>query len=125
MAHADDEPGSAVVEKYLDAVTLEEANGYVNRVNLTEMRYILARKYSRMVADEYIDWLLDLGMDPVDVEGAWVEAAEYVISYNPALGDAFALATAERADAQLLVGADDEYDEITDVSIERFRTEAA
>lgn len=125
VAHADDEPGSAVVEEYLDAVTLEEANGYVNRVNLTEIRYILARKYSRRVADEYIDWLLDLGMDPVDVEGAWVEAAEYVISYNPALGDAFALATAERADAQLLVGADDEYDEITDVSIERFRTEAA
>lgn len=84
---------------------------------------ILARKYSRSVADEYIDWLLDLGIDPINVDGVWVEVAEYVILYDPALGDSFALATADRAGGYLLVGASDDYDHITEVPIERFRTE--
>jgi hypothetical protein len=50
-------------------------------------------------------------------------AAEYVLDYNPALGDSFALATAEHMEATLLVGADDDYDTVTGVSIQRFRTE--
>lgn len=125
VAYADDEPGSTVVEEYLKEVAVENANSYVNRVNLTEVRYILARKYSRTVADEYIDWLLAIGIDPIDVGGVWVEAGEYVISYNPALGDSFALATADRFGAHLLVGADDDYEDITEVPIERFRTESA
>jgi predicted nucleic acid-binding protein len=125
VAHADDEPGSEIVEEYLDAVVFGDTNGYINRVNLTEVRYIIARKYDREVADGYLDWLLDLGLTPVDTDAVWVEAAEYVIEYNPALGDSFALATAEYIGATLLVGADDDYDKITEGSIERFRDESA
>ncbi len=33
IAHADDEPGSDVVEEYLDAVAVEDAAGYTSRVN--------------------------------------------------------------------------------------------
>jgi len=61
----------------------------------------------------------------VDVGDAWLEASEYVLQYNPALGDSFALATAEDVEATLLVGGDDDYDEISHVPIERFREGSA
>jgi uncharacterized protein with PIN domain len=125
IAHADDEPGSDVVEEYLDAVAVEDAIGYASCVNLAEIRYTIARKYDRVTADEYLDWLTDLGIESVDVDEAWMAASEYVLKYNPALGDSFALATAEHVEAALLIGGDDDYDEITDIPIERFRDGSA
>ncbi|ERH07320.1 MAG: putative nucleic acid-binding protein, contains PIN domain protein [Halonotius sp. J07HN4] len=124
VAHADAEVGSEVVEEYLDAVAVDDTTGYVSYVTLTEVRYILAGKYDRETADEYIDWLIDLGIEPVGVVDCWKGTADHVLSHNPALGDAFALATAEHLTAILLVGADDDYDAIDDVSITRFRNEA-
>ncbi|RJX42350.1 type II toxin-antitoxin system VapC family toxin [Halonotius aquaticus] len=124
VAHADDEPGSEVVEDYLDAVAADDTTGYVSYVTLTEVRYILSQKYDRGTADEYIDWLTDLGIEPVGVADCWQGTADHVLSHNPALGDAFALATADHLDATLLVGADDDYDAVDDVSITRFRNEA-
>ena len=124
VAHADDEPGSEVVEEYLDAVAADDTAGFVNYVTLSEIRYILARKYDRETAAEYIDWLTDLGIESVGIDDIWQETADHVLSSNPALGDAFALATAEHLTAILLVGADDDYDAIDDVSITRFRNEA-
>lgn len=121
IAHADDEHGSEVVEEYLDAVAAEDTTGYACCVNLAEVRYTLARKYNRDIADEYLDWLSDLGVETVDIGNAWLQASEYILTYNPALGDSFALATAETVEATLLVGGDDDYDEISDIPIERFR----
>lgn len=120
IVHADDELGSDAVEEYLDAVAAEDTAGYASCVNLTEIRYTLARKYDRTIADEYLGWLSDLGIETVDVGDAWVEASEYILTYNPALGDSFALAAAETAEATLLVG-DDDYDEVSEIPIERFR----
>ena len=125
VAHADDEPGSDVVENYLDAVGVDTTIGRVSYVTLTEIRYIIARKYDRTTADEYIDWLTNLGVKSVNVTDIWDVTADHVLSYNPALGDAFALATADHFDATLLVGADDDYDAVNDVSITRFRPDAA
>ncbi len=56
---------------------------------------------------------------------AWTAAPEHVLNYNPALGDSFALATAEHVDATLLIGGDEDYEQITDVPIERFRDGSA
>lgn len=125
IAHADDEPGSQVVEEYLDAVAVEDVTGYASCVNLAEIRYTIARKYDRTTAADYLDWLDDLGIETMDIDAVWVEASEYVLEYNPALGDSFALATAERVDATLLVGGDNDYDEISDIPIERFRDGSA
>jgi predicted nucleic acid-binding protein len=125
IAHADDEPGSDVVEEYLDAVAVEDTTGYVSCVTLTEIRYTLARKYDRTTADDYLDWLDDLGIETMDVAAIWIEASEFILKYNRALGDSFALATAEDADATLLAGGDDDYDEVSDVPIERFRDGSA
>lgn len=124
IAHADDELGSDVVEEYLDAVAVDDTTGFVSYVTLSEIRYILARKYDRPIADEYIDWLTDLGIKPVGVDDCWRGTADHVLSHNPALGDAFALATADGLNAVLLVGADADYDTVDDVSITRFRNEA-
>jgi len=121
IAHADGELGSDAVEEYLDAVAAEDTAGYACCVNLAEIQYTLARKYDRPTADEYLDWLSYLGIETVDVGDAWVEASEYILEYNPALGDSFALAAAETIEATLLVGDDDTYDEVSDIPIERFR----
>jgi len=121
IAHADDERGSDAVEEYLDAVAAGDTAGYACCVNLAEIRYTLARKYNRDTADEYLDWLVPLGIEPVDVGDAWVAASEYILTDNPALGDSFALAVAETVEATLLVGGDDDYDEVSDIPIERFR----
>ena len=125
IAHADDEPGSDVVEEYLDAVAVEDTAGYASCVNLAEIRYTIARKYDRTTADEYLDWLTDLGIETVEVGDSWQEASEYILRYNPALGDSFALATAEEVEATLLVGGDDDYDEVSEVPLERFRDGSA
>jgi len=45
-----------------------------------------------------------------------------VIDHNPALGGAYALATAATVGGTVLVGGDSEYDGITAVPVERFRT---
>jgi len=121
VAHADDERGGSTVATYLGAVGRDEAAGYCNWVNVSELRYILARKYDRTTADTYIEWLWELGLEPVDIEPVWTEASEYVLSHNPALGDSFALATAAHLGGTLLVGGDDGYDDVTDVPLIRFR----
>lgn len=125
IAHADDEPGSDVVEQYLDAVVVGDATGYISCVTLTEIRYTITRKYDRAIADTYLDWVADIGIETIDVGDVWLEASEYVLRYNPALGDSFALATAEHVEATLLAGGDDDYDEVSDVPIDRFRDGAA
>ncbi|WP_231187417.1 PIN domain-containing protein [Haladaptatus sp. DYF46] len=125
IAHADDEPGSKTVEQYLNAVAAENTAGYTSRVNLTEVRYTLAQKYDRATADEYLEWLDDLGFKPVDVEQVWMDASDYILEYNPALGDSFARATATHLDATLLVGGDNDYDETSSEPIERFRDGSA
>jgi hypothetical protein len=86
-------------------------------VNLAETRYVLARKSDRETADEYISWLLDIGMKPVDAQTSWQAASGFVLDYNPALGDSFALSTAKELDGELLVGSDDDYDDVTDVRL--------
>jgi hypothetical protein len=61
----------------------------------------------------------------VDTEETWASAAGFKFRYSPSLGDALALGTAAYVDGMLLVGADDDYDDVTDVPIERFREEPA
>ena len=62
---------------------------------------------------------------PVAVRETWRDAARFKGEYNVALGDAFALAAAEHVDGTLLVGADDDFDAVEEVRIERFRAEGS
>jgi predicted nucleic acid-binding protein len=75
-------------------------------------------------ADAVIEVLDESGIRRVDTAETWRRAAEFKYRRSPALGDAFALATAARTDATLLVGADDDYDDVTEVPTVRFRGES-
>lgn len=55
----------------------------------------------------------------------WEDASLFKHRYGCPLGDAFALATAYDRDGTALVGADDDFEAVTEVDIERFRTEPA
>ena len=124
IAYFCDELGSDTVETYVDAVE-GAADGYISAINLAEVHYIVRAINGEERADAVVDILEESGIRRVDIEGTWASAADFKFRYSPALGDAFALGTAAYVDGMLLVGADDDYDDVTDVPITRFRTESA
>lgn len=121
IAHATSEPGKSVVDTYLDAVRDGDMIGFINQVNLTETRYVIGRESGRETADRYISWVFDIGIRPVGITDIWIDASDFILEHNPALGDSFALATANHVDAHLLIGGDDDFDDITEVQTIRFR----
>lgn len=134
VAFAFDEPGADTVEDVLDDVYDGSVDGCVTTVNLTEFRYVAARLCSPERADAYISDLDRMGVVEYGVDGVWERASEVKTEYSLALGDAYAVAAAKEEDAAgnevvLLVGADDDYDELEESEefghlIERFREEA-
>lgn len=125
VAYSLDEPGSDRVEAYLDGVYDGDAAGYVNVVTLTEVHYVLARVTDVAAVDGFVDHLDAIGVTVVEAGPCWRATARYKRKANPSLGDAFALATAEHVDGTLLAGGDDDFDAVSDVPVERFRTGAA
>lgn len=121
VAHADGEVGASRVAELLGAVKRGKRDGFVSQMTLAEVRYVLARSNDRAAADTYLDWLTMQDIEPVSTDDLWRTVADYVLRYNPALGDAVALATASAVDGTLVVGGDDDYDSVTDVPLERFR----
>ncbi|GGM76826.1 putative nucleic acid-binding protein [Halarchaeum rubridurum] len=124
IAYFCDESGSDTVETYIEAVE-GSADGYISAINLAEVHYVVRAIDGEERADAIIDVLAETGIRRVDTEETWPSAADFKFRYSPALGDAFALATATHVDGMLLVGADDDYDDVDDVSITRFRTDPA
>jgi predicted nucleic acid-binding protein len=120
VAYFCDEPGSDTVETYVDAVE-GASDGFISAVNLAEVHYVVRAIDGEERADAVVDVLAESGIRRVDTEDVWPLAAEFKYRHSPALGDAFALATAAHVDGTLLVGADDDYDAITDVPVVRFR----
>jgi len=124
VAYFCDEPGSDTVERYVEAVE-GPANGFISSVTLAEVHYVVRAIDGEERADAVVDVLAESGIRRVDTEETWPEAADLKFRYAPALGDAFALATASHVDGTLLVGADDDYDEVDDVEVVRFRANPA
>lgn len=122
LAYLRDEPGSDKVETYIKAV-LKDVNGYISIINRTEIHYLSARVETANRADAVIEILEENGIRTVGCGKTWQAASYYKQEHAVALGDAFALATAEHVDGTLVVGADDDFNTITEVNIERFRTE--
>ena len=121
LAYLDDEPGSDVVEEWFDRVASAEVDGYISPVTKTEVLYVGSR--AGFDADDVaasLERLEELGVDVYDPRGCWETAAVLKEAHGMSLGDAYALATAEAVDGTLLVGADDDFDDV-DASVERFR----
>ena len=123
VAYFCDEPGSDTVETYVDAIE-GPADGYISAVTLAEVHYMVRAIGGEDRADAVIEVLDESGIRRVDTAETWRRAAEFKYRRSPALGDAFALATAVQTDATLLVGADDDYDDVTEVPTVRFRGES-
>ena len=124
IAYFCNEPGSDTVETYVEAVE-GAADGYISAINLAEVHYLVRAIGGTQRADAVVDVLDESGIRRVDTEQTWPSAADFKFQYAIALGDAFALGTADHVDGTLLVGAHDDYEDITEVPITRVRAEPA
>ncbi|QSG01596.1 PIN domain-containing protein [Natranaeroarchaeum sulfidigenes] len=122
VAYFCNEPGSDTVERHLAAVE-RASDGYISAVNLAELHYVVRSIVGKERADTVVDVLEESGIERVDTDETWPTAAGFKSRYSPALGDAFALATAAHVDGTLLIGADDDYDDVADIDLVRFRTD--
>jgi predicted nucleic acid-binding protein len=125
IAYLDDEPGSDVVEEWIDRVAAGEVDGYISPVTKTEVLYVGSRAGFRPEdVRASLTRLEKLGVSVSDPSACWEMAAVLKDAHGMALGDAYALATADAVDGTLLAGADDDFDDLT-ASVERFRDEPA
>lgn len=123
VAYLDDEPGSDSVEAWIDRVASGEIEGYISPVTKTEVLYVGSRVGFRPAdVRASLERLGELGVTVYDPRECWDAAAALKETYPMALGDAYALATADAVNGMLLVGADDDFDDVT-ADIVRFRDE--
>lgn len=125
IAYLRDEVGADTVGKHLERVAKGEVDAYVSPVTLTEVHYIAHNSDAQTDPDEYINDLRAFGVNQLKASKCWRGAALFKRDYQVALGDAYSLAAAEAVGGALLVGGDEDFDEITDVDIERFREGAS
>lgn len=114
-----DEPGSESVGARIRAVEAGERRGLVNAVTCTEVHYV-TRTSGERLTDEYLS-RIRTWFQVIDADDVWRHAARFKHEHGVALGDAFTLGTAAARDATAYVGADDDFDDVTTVDIERFR----
>ncbi|WP_254525627.1 type II toxin-antitoxin system VapC family toxin [Natrinema caseinilyticum] len=125
VAYLDDEPGSDAVEEWIDRVAAGEIEGYICPVTKTEVLYVGSRVGFRPEdVRASLERLEELGVSVSDPRECWDGAAALKEAYPMALGDAYALATADAVDGTLLAGADDDFDEVA-ADVVRFRDDPA
>ena len=124
IAYFSDEPGSDTVEQYLTAVE-GATTGYISAVNAAELHYIVRGNAGLERAETVIEVLEESGIQRISTDELWRKAADFKFGYSLALGDAFTLAAAAVVNGTLLVGADDDFANVTDLPITRFRTDPA
>jgi len=115
------ESGSARVVELLRDVLEGKFEGRISIVNLAEIYYILRRK-SKQAAEEKEENLKSYGVKviPVNVDSPlWKRAASLKADHSMSLADAFAAATALELKSRLVTGADEEFDSIHGLQVER------
>ena len=121
VAYLTDEPGSDVVQGYLNKLEWGDLDAYISPVQVTEVEYICHQLGYGARAREFIETLHENGLEYAPC----VDASQHATKFKHrghSLGDAYALGTATSIGATLLVGADDDFDEDSDLyQIERFR----
>lgn len=115
IAFLADEPGSSVVERWVEQAAMDEIQGYISPITKTEVTYVALRKgVPEHVVTEFVERLADNGIETYEAEHCWTYAATFKNEYTVPIGDAFTLATAHANDGSVLVSADDDFDEIGD-----------
>lgn len=124
LAYLLDEDGADAVEARIQEVAVGDVADFVSPVTLTEVEYVGRYLGSGDEVTGFLGSLQRAGVRQVDASLCWREAARFKREHQVALGDAYALAAASVQDARLLAGADDDFDSIDDVEVERFRDRA-
>lgn len=124
IAYFFDEDGSDTVESHLRRVA-DGTTGAMSAVNLSEVMYIAANESDWKTAETCVRSIRQFGIETVESMDTWRMASMIKHTHSIALGDSYAIATADYYEGTLIVGADDDFDSITEVSIERFRTDPA
>ena len=115
------EPGSAMVQEYLEKIQKGQTTGYLNIVNLAEFHYILCRRDPEVAEDKEKN-LRAFGLEIVPIldDELWRVAANIKAKHALSLADAFAAATAKVRRARLVTGRDEEYRSVG-ISLVRLR----
>ncbi|WP_339106261.1 PIN domain-containing protein [Haloterrigena salinisoli] len=131
IAYLYNEPGKDVIAKYLMDVRNGAADGLLTEANAAEVFYLVARfegvddkptTDSLRTADRDVRALERWGLQLESAD--WRVAAEVKADGQISLADAHAVALASEADATLVAGADDDFDELPiDIDMIRFRNE--
>ena len=129
IAYLYKEPGHEVVADLLDEVFSGETDGALTETNASEVFYLVARfegvddaptDASLREADRDIRALERQGLELEATD--WRLAAEVKADGSISLADAYAVALAYEREATLVVGADDDFDDLSlDIDLLRFR----
>jgi predicted nucleic acid-binding protein len=132
IAHFYDEPGAARVESLLTGVYDGDITGLLSEVTATEIAYKIAwLEADGRPTDADLDTgrtqvrdIVDGGLRLESTTESWETAAQVKAGGGIALGDAFAVALADAADTTLVIGADEDFDDLPlSIRIERIRDE--
>jgi uncharacterized protein with PIN domain len=112
----DDDPGAKTVEHHLSDTYFGHIETYISSVNLSEVHYNCAARSSRTYGAKKTQQLQQFGVQVINTNATWEQAALFKDEYRPnfPLGDAFALATAGERDVPLLVGDDKHWNDPAD-----------
>lgn len=125
------EPGADRAHDLVTEVYEKTATGAMSEVTATELVYKIGwiEADERPTDDDLSTGRTDIqdyndgGIQIVPTTAYWETAAIVKASGSISLGDAFAVALADEADATLVVGADGDFNDLPiDVDIERFRS---
>jgi predicted nucleic acid-binding protein len=115
------EAGAELVRDSLEKVQKKEVNGYINILNLTEIYYILSRVSPKLAEEKQRNLrLYGLRIVSINDNGLWREAAKIKCDHALSIADAFAVATAQNLKTKLIVGSDEEFNNL-DVELLRIR----
>jgi len=129
IAYLYNEPGHETAADLLGEVFSGETDGFITRTNASEVLYLVARfegtddtptDTSLREGDRDIRALKRQGLvlEPAD----WRLAAEVKADGSVSLADAYAVALAYEREATLVVGADDDFDDLSvNIDVLRFR----
>jgi ribonuclease VapC len=121
LAYFLDEPGAARVREMLKSVAAGQEEAWCGLVNLAEVRYVALRERPEL-ADELVDWLLSIGVQPAGADATWWDAADIKAPRKGmSLADAFALATAKAKRATLVAGSDPDMEAANELGIKLVR----
>ncbi len=112
------EKGAETVANLLKDITEGKAKGYVNVINLAELFYILSRRSERVAAEKENN-LRAYGLRVYEIDDGelWRQAAKLKALGSISLADAFAAATAQTIDGELVIGLDHGFNHIKNLKL--------